>query len=246
MRTQIIKYLLSGPFWMTGKNEIQKVPDDAGKTAFAGDPEGNPNLLTDSPIRNMQSLLFAETMPACWRKFIRREFLIDNQISFPEIFNGGDFIWTINLYCDAKRFLRIPSALYFYRSYTPNSVLRKKRSPAAQIFYRVSSLIDWSRALTDLARGNTVLKKHPEYCHRALTLKFNWCIGQLLTDLNRLYYKDIYEVLCKELGKEKNSSDLTTMAFIFSGIVLERRRYSILEQRINDLENELSKLKDKE
>ena len=231
---------------LIGKNEVRKVTDDTEKNLFAGDPEGNPNLLINSPNKNMQSLLFAETMPASWRKFVRRKFLIDNQIFFPEVLNGGDFIWTINLYCSAKRLLRIPSALYFYRSYTPNSILRKKRKPADQIFYRVSSFISWSRAFGELSQKNAILKKNPEYCHRALSLKFSWCLGRLLTDLNQLYYKDIYEVLCKELSKGTNPSDLTTMAFIFSGIVLEKRNYAALEQRVAELESELTTLKGKE
>ena len=231
---------------LRSNNEVQKVTDNTENNFFAGDPEGNPNLLVNSPDKNMQSLLFAETMPASWRKFVRRKFLIDNRIFFPEVLNGGDFIWTINLYCNAERFLRIPSALYFYRSYTPNSVLRKKRKPAEQIYYRVSSFISWSRAFGELSQKIAILKKNPEYCHRALSLKFNWCLGRLLTDLNRLYYKDIYEVLCKELSKGTNPSDLTTMAFIFSGIVLEKRNYATLEQRVAELEDELSTLKGKE
>ena len=231
---------------LTGKREVQKVTDNTEKNSFAGDPEGNPNLLINSPNKNMQSLLFAETMPACWRKFIRREFLIDNQIFFPEILNGGDFIWTINLYCKAYRFLRIPSALYFYRSYTPGSVLRKKRSPSEQIFYRVSSFISWARSFSELTRESVVLKKHPEYCHRALSMKFNWCMWRLLMDLKSLSYDDIYEILCRELSKGSNPSDLTTMAFLFSGIVLEKRRYAILEQRLANLEGELAQLKGKE
>ena len=231
---------------LRSKTTVQKVTDDTEEESFAGDPEGNPNLLLNSQDKNIQSLLFAETMPACWRKFVRRKFLIENQMFFPEILNGGDFIWTINLYSKAKRFLRIPSALYFYRSYTPNSVLRKKRTPADQISYRVSSFISWSRSFGELSRVNAVLKRHPEYCLRALTLKFNWCLGRLLSDLQHLNFNDIYDVLCKELAKKSNPDDLMTMEFIFSGIVLERRRYSILERRVAELESELAKLREQE
>ena len=230
---------------LTGVNDVRKATDNTKDESFAGDREGNPNLLINSPDKNLQSLLFAETMPAAWRKFVRRKFLIENQIFFPEILNGGDFIWTIDLYCNTKRFLRIPSALYFYRSYTPNSVLRKKRAPAEQIFYRVSSFISWSRSFSELAQENAVLKKYPEFCHRALSLKFNWCLGRLFTDLQHLDYNDIYNVLCKELSKKTNPCDLTTLAFIFSGIVLEKRNYVALKQRVAELESELAILKEK-
>ena len=231
---------------LTAENEAQKITDDMKENSFAGDPDGKPNLLINSPNKNLESLLFAETMPACWRKFVRRKFLINNQISFPEILNGGDFIWTINLYCNAGRFLRISSPLYFYRSYTPNSVLRKKKSPAEQIFYRVSSFITWSRAFSDLTREKAILNKNPGYCHRALTLKLNWCMWRLLADLNRLNHNDLYEILCRELGKGTNPGDLTALALIFSGIILEKRDYDLLKQRIADLESELLKFKNEE
>lgn len=231
---------------LTSRTSVQKVTDDMTKKSFAGNLNGSPNLLINAPNKNMRSLLFSETMPACWRKLIRREFLIANQILFPEISDDAGFIWTMNLYCNASRILRISNPLYFYRSYSPNSFLRQKRRTAEQIFYRVSSLVSWARSLNELAQENDVFKKHPEYSHRALTLKFNQCIKDLSTDLNRLYYKDIYELMCRELGKTNNPSDLTTMAFIFSNIILDRRRYLILEKHAAELESELEKLKEKE
>ena len=228
------------------KNDVQRMGDDVEKDLFAGNVNGEPSLLISSPNKNLQSLLFAENMPASWRKFIRRDFLIENQLFFPEIQNGGDFIWTINLYSLAKRFLRISSPLYFYRSYNPKSVLRKKRAPAEQIFYWVSSFVSWARCLNELSNENETLKKHPEYCHQALTLKFRWCIYHLMESLKSLYYKDICDVLCRELNNKNNPVDLTTIAFIFSTIVLDKRDIVILNKNVDKLKDKIAELKGEE
>ena len=227
---------------LTGVNDVRRVTDDTEKISFAGEP----TLTTEDPLGNLQSLLYAETMPAVWRKFIRRDFLIEKRITFPEISNGGDFIWTVNLYCRCERLLRIADPLYFYRSYNGNSVWKKQRGSTEQLLYRVSSFIEWARALNDLSDDIALLRKRPDFCHRALTLHFNRSVISLMTDLKRLYYKDIQDALCRELSKKSSSTDLTTLAFVFSNIVLERRQIALLQQRVFELEAELEQLKGKE
>ena len=200
-------------------------------------------LTVDDPNTNLQNLLFAENMPASWRKFIRREFLIEKEIFFPEILNGGDFIWTIELYCRAKRFVRIPTPLYFYRSYNPESVLRKQREREKQVSYWVSAFVKWVQALSELSKQIKILRENSDYCHRALMLKFNWCLGHLTEEVKPLYSSKIYEILCRDLNNKDASEDLPTLAFFFGQIVLGKRRLTKLKQRVAELEAELEQLK---
>ena len=76
----------------------------------------------DDCERNLRKLLLEEyegNFRNPWSKFVRRDFLITNEIYFPaQMATGGDFIWVINVYCHAKSFLRLPTPLYFYRHNT--------------------------------------------------------------------------------------------------------------------------------
>ena len=221
---------------LEGVNEVRRVRDIPPKDSPFKFPGRNPILTINNPDENLERLFSVESMPASWRKFIRRDVLVENEILFPEIFNGGDFIWTINLYCRAKRILRISTPLYFYRSYTPESILRKKRKREEQISYWVSAFVAWSQALDELAKRIDILRSNSEYCHRALMLKFKWCIGHLTEEVKRLYSSKIYEILCRELSVGKDSPYLSTLAFFFGDIVLERRRITKLKERIEELE----------
>ena len=80
------------------------------------------SLTIDTPNKNLQRLLFAGHFPNPWTKFTCRDFLLENKIAFPQIISGGDFIWCINVYAHSKRFLRLPVALYFYRSYPARKI----------------------------------------------------------------------------------------------------------------------------
>ena len=222
---------------LTAEDDVRAVRDPVRKIATEnGTLQPEPALIVDDPNAILQSLLFDKvTMPASWRKFVRRDFLAENDIVFPEVMTGGDFIWTIQLYCHAKRFFRFPRPLYFYRSYNPESVLRKQREPEEQISYWVSAFVAWAKALNKLLDENEILREHLDYCHRALTLKLGWCLGHLTEELKRLYATDIYDVLYRGFVKDNDSSELLA-SFFFSNIVLQRRRTTRLKKQLDAIE----------
>jgi len=222
---------------LTAENEVHAVRDRINKIITEdGVAVNEPALVVNDPDKLLQSLLFNRVpMPASWRKFVRRDFLAENDIVFPQVMTGGDFIWTIQLYCHAKRYFRYPRPLYFYRSYNPESVLRKQRPRDEQISYWVAALVAWAKALNKLFDETAILRDNLEYCHRALTLKLDWCLGHLTEELKHLYSTDIYDVLYRGFVKDNDSSELLA-SFFFSNIVLQRRRTSKIKQRLDETE----------
>ena len=70
-----------------------------------------------------------------WLKFVRRDFLVENEIIFPDNMKASqDVIWTIELLYYAKRYLRIPQPLYVHR-FRPDSVSALNRQGLACIEY---------------------------------------------------------------------------------------------------------------
>ena len=64
------------------------------------------------------------TIWSCCAKLIRREFLIRNQIHFPErLFLSEDTAFSLQLYCDAEKICYIRQNAFFYRR-TPSSASR--------------------------------------------------------------------------------------------------------------------------
>ncbi len=80
-----------------------------------------PTLTEDDPHKNLQELLVkAKLYWTPWTKFVKKNFLAENEISFYEILSGAAFAWTIELFACAKRFLRIPNAVYYWRNDSVN------------------------------------------------------------------------------------------------------------------------------
>lgn len=159
-----------------------------------------------------------------WSKFVRRDFLIKNEIKFPDIVTGGDCIWCINVYAYAKRFLRLPTPLYFYRRYNSTSLTRTMRTPAEQVSYWVAAFIAFLKALNELQDRTEFLRKNPFYCYEATRGgHFKWCLNRTEEARKNLSNQEIYELLYREFSKEKNSFE-AAVPFFFSVIDDENRR----------------------
>ena len=172
-----------------------------------------------------------------WSKFVQRDFLLQNDILFPtDIRTGGDFIWCIQVYCHAKRFLRLPTPLYFYRFYNSpliqrESITQTKRKPSEQIFYWFSEFFKWTRILNEIKNKNEILRDNPEYCFTATKLHFGWCLNRTRSARDKLSGEEIYEILCREFA---NNPDDLTLSF-FLGIISKRgKEISQIKQQIAD------------
>ena len=193
------------------------------------------SLTLDAPNKNLQRLLFEGNFPTPWTKFIRRDFLTENKITFPQIITGGDFIWTIEVFCHAKRFLRLPVPLYFYRSYPAESVSHKKRLPQEQIYHWLSAFIAWLKAFNELSNKIEILRQRPAYCAQSLNRHFNNCLSSCFEERMQLSTQDIYENLYREFAKE-NDSTILTLPFFLSVIDAQQKELLTLQKRIDELE----------
>lgn len=105
----------------------------------------------------------SRTRVPAWRKFVRRDLLIENEIIFPEGVRGThDMIWTMQLICHAKRFLRIPNPLYIYRL-RPDSLCHIKLSVRDGLNHRGYSILKGMEFLCDFFRKHKFFQDNPQY-----------------------------------------------------------------------------------
>ena len=223
----------SGSFYdAKSPKEIQLHRDGEGKKLLKEDSEEKPDFRIDDGAGNLRRLLLEEidgNFRNPWTKFIRRDFLIANEISFPtKMTTGGDFIWTINVYCHAKKFLRLPTPFYYYRT-NINSVTKTKREPYEQISHWVSAFLDFMKNLNALENENEILSANPAYCLAACKSHFEYFLYRTTEARNELTSQEIYEILHREFAK--NSSDLATslLPFFLSFIDNERKEVAKLK-----------------
>jgi len=221
-------------------NDVRVSRDGKGKDALKKNVDGKPELTVGEFEKNLHKLFAEENFRKAWAKFVRRDFLIENEILFPNIKVDGDYIWSINVYCRAKNFLRLTTPLYFYRSYAAKRVTRKRKKPANQISYWVSAFVTWLKALNDLTNKIELLKQNPPWVYQASMDHFKYCLSWMSDEVvNRLYSKDTYEVLLREFADDKDTLDFI-VPFFFSLVANREKLVNKTQKQVGKLEDEIS------
>ena len=190
-------------------------------------------LTVDDPNKNLSRLLLEPgegNFRACWSKFVRRDFLAKNKILFPNLSNAGDFIGVINIYCHARRFLRITTPLYFYRVYHGHSIWRTVRESREQCWYWFSSFVDFAKALYEMEKENEILSENPIYCLAALKGHFPGCLSQTKEARKELDSEEFFKVLHSEFAKISDDS-AAILPFLFNLIDSEKKD---TDKKVND------------
>ena len=212
--------------------DIQLHRDGEGKKLLKEDSEDKINFRVDDCEGNLRRFLLEEAegnFRNPWTKFIRRDFLITNEIYFPtQMTTGGDFIWTINVYCHAKKFLRIPTPLYFYRT-NAVSVTKTSREPSEQISHWVSAFLDFMRNLSALENKNEILSKNPAYCLATFKSHFEYFLYRTAEARKELSSQEIYEILHCTFAKDSSDLAMSLLPFFLSFIDNERKAVAQLK-----------------
>ena len=164
-----------------------------------------------------------------WTKFVRRDFLNAKGITFYEPISGGDYIWTIELFATAERFLRIPNAVYFWRDDSFESMTRAKKSTAEQINKWEKILVSWIKAMSALSDKIELLKKHPAYSYGALTFWIDFSLKHCFEARMQVNPEQIFEILRRESAD--NGDIELLMPFLFSVIDSQQKQLIMQSQQ---------------
>jgi len=208
-------------YYLRAPNDVLLYKDGTSKKI----PTVQTKFTFDDPTTNLNRLLLepgeGNFHGAC-TKFVRRDFLIENKLFFPNLSIAGDFIWVINIYCHVRRFLRIATPLYLYRTYNSNSMLRTNRPPKEQYRHYFFAFVDFTRALYELEKEQEILAENPEYCLEAIKKLFAMSLNQTGYARKELDSKELYKVLHDEFAKSYPDSSAMLLPFLFSSIDNEK------------------------
>ena len=107
-----------------------------------------PILLDNSDESVLRKLLRKDIYHNSWNKFVRRDFIIDNELYFEKGLISEDLLWSYLIFRQAKRIIIIPKVTYIYRNDNPLSITKNYSSRNYQIIC--------SRITT-----STIILKHP-------------------------------------------------------------------------------------
>lgn len=219
--------------------------DRIGRSFQAADLQEKPTLTINDPRKNLDALLLEKPslywVP--WTKFVRRDFLVEHEITFSEILSGGDFIWTIELFAYAERFLRNPNAVYYWRDDSSFSITRLQREPEKQIAFWFAAIVTMINSVNALSNKIEILKENPAYVYEALRHILKEQFKRSNIDTMNFPPEKVFEFLRREF--EGKGIDLLA-PFFLSVIDSQEKELLAAQRQIGKLQEELNSLKIKE
>ena len=169
-----------------------------------------------------------------WTKFVKRNFLIEKDIRFFELPSSGDFPWTIELFACTERFLRLPTAIYFWRQDAVDSVTHKKRNADEQIALWCSTFVSAANFIDKLLKRTEFFKQNPDAVYLVWDNFFNACFKHTFEARLQVDSEKIFEILTKDFA-EKNLDADSTVPFLFSVIDSLQKNLIVLQQQNEQL-----------
>ena len=173
-----------------------------------------------------------------WKKFVRRDLLVENDIKFQEDIKASqDINWTIEVIFYANRYLRIPNAVYI-RRHRPDSVSQTRREGVKSIEWRGHLLVKSVEFLCKFFRREKFFSDNPQYAWLIL----DWIERRYARNFGRALLKipphNAQKVLSEFFSADFGEhADL--IAYLSTSANVSRLKIKWLEERIANLERQL-------
>lgn len=217
---------------------------DGTKGKLAAEPkyqDGDEILLDEDLFTRAKELTQNKYYLEAWRNFFRRDFLIADELYFPNMHPYEDIIWSHALFVYAKRFLRVPNAVYLCRENKPQ--------PPADETSRLKPIVTGLKTLDAFLSRHEFFKTKPQLYYTLLENYFNERLAEIFAECSEPTSFELYAALQKIFGKDLGDYDVLIPALcsvlfqqqkIAADKVKQVKEYSAqAARRIAELENEI-------
>ena len=190
------------------------VPEDLELAAWCNNDSfvEEPTLESNNIVERLDKFLSAKFCWSPWAKFMRRDFLLANEITFPQMAVAEDVIHTFKLICLAERWLRVPEPLYINRA-NSESLMRREHTSEQLIIARTSPLITGLDVLEEFMRGLDFFRQNPVVRLQVLNFFALLQIDNMEEAFKKLEPTDAYEILLRGFA-ETGSSQPALVAYL--------------------------------
>lgn len=175
-----------------------------------------------------------------WQKFVRRDFLIENGITFPNMTLYNDVAWVIATFCLSKKVLTISELLYIFRI-RHNSHTNAKRTTEQVLRMHLNSVCVGIKYLDDILSKQKFFLENPQ-CLWEL-LRFFEGTSFIVTQhyFSNMKPYEMYNIL-KNQFKELYPEDNALISYFLETFRLSYQTLHQMFQRIAQLENQVREL----
>lgn len=174
-----------------------------------------------------------------WQKFVKRDLLMENNITFPIMRVGQDVIWVIEIFCCAKKILTIPNPLYVWRQ-NPTSTTRTSRTPQQHLEFYMTAYVQGLVVLGKFLDAQKFFRENPRYKWMLFDFFDGVYFSATLEDIKNLQYEQ-YDILSAAFSAECGEYS-SIIAYLCNAANISRLNMLALKQRILELENQLKQI----
>ena len=202
-----------------------------------------PTLETENISERLKKFCEDKFGRPAWKRLIKRDLLIENDITFPNLKASADMVFTLKLIYYSKRFLKIPYPLYIYRR-NMESITHSKKNYNVSITFWNEVNISCLKFIDEFFKGKTFFVENPiyrwaimDYFNRVHFDVFAEAISNLLPYET---YKILESALDKKFGEYGN-----LIAYFCNSSNFSRLHWLATSQKIAQLENQLKEIQSK-
>lgn len=192
-----------------------------------------PTLISDNQLERLKKgcLRFYGSPP--WQRLVKRDFLIEKNITFPNLKASSDLGHSIEVIYHAEKLLRIPNPLYVYRV-LPNSASHKKES----LNYWIEMLIDGINYFENWMNQQSFFRDNPQCQWLIFDAIARDAINHMAGDIFSISNEEFYRIANSKLKKIfGDNASVTSYCFVSS--VFSKLQCSLLQQNLNKLSNDI-------
>ena len=201
-----------------------------------------PTIVPNDIARRLNDLLSLRFYVVPWNYLIRRDFISQHKIFFPDIKYGEDNMFVLYLVCRARNVVRVPNVIYIHR--TREGSIGTNKSLEIDIRRYTDHVFQGISIISKFAKEFIFLNEHPEFKYAI----FNFLASSQFGHISHFYAQipawQLEPLIINELNKIEDKTPLT--AFLFSRMAifnLQLNQYgAIIQQqqaKINELQRRL-------
>lgn len=173
-------------------------------------------LDSDTILKRFLLLGFA---PMVWKQLVRRDLLINNNIITKDIF-CQDFIWTLEVFANLKKFVSIPVG-YYYHTANPDSISNNFISNTKHIEKWTSSLLATYKILSELKTTIPILK-NSIYFSAAINRRYQKFMNRMRAYNIDTTSKEFYKILRDYLNSNEENQEVL-FSFFFNLLSIQNK-----------------------
>ena len=211
-----------------------------------------PTLETTDLAECVNGLIKLRYWMTPWLRLVSRDLLTANGIKFPSLIGSNDVAWTYEVLFCAKRFLRVPNAVYIRRIHDASVSFRERTTPDL-VHKWMDRTIRSLKDIDDFMAGIEFFRDNPVH-------RYNIIYDCLKTDFDHIFPEckketafNVYGIFLEKFGDYLGKHDVL-VACLCAYVIRQRKSLSNkynkyvreTQQRIDALEAEIARLNAKE